>query len=1086
MKIQQVDDTPIKNIGEDWGNPDGTGKKAKTLGQVQKFIKAKINEIENKTVRIEKSNKEFESKIINQIENYKPVEIHGDVANAADEEDLTSEDGLLKIKNRNYLNGKGFVILRQSKTRSGSKTILTQDHFNQKNTIYEIRYDFNLNGQTIKIPEGCTLMFTGGSLDNGCLLGTNTAIVAGAYKIFGDNLMLHQYCFARKNGNYGEKVIPLEWENIQNRTVKLPEEVTQEWKISTAGNKVRNSNMTIGQDDYYSLDFVEIPDNRIINVDNDMILSHSPQKVITASGYNNALTPAQFNNGKGRTFVGVQSLNTSNLFRLDKYLTSDGTADYEENGQNIVVKNIFTVPPSAYFVFYKGNTGTPNEEILKAGDTIDLTIHTLYSAVLLRPIINPEASTWCTSAKLEWFITDYYGNYEDFLNSEEPLTDQTANLQRALDCSMDLESNIRGVIPISDTIYLETTKKIDLGGNYSVTNTDEWVSNARWKVKWSLPCTVLAAIGNFDDKELVRQRVKINLTGGMFTTNFAASHYGNVWTLDMDYKMSSSFLKTTLIGRKRQEPEFDETSKIDTPKGTYSSYAGMYINTTNCVEGHTSNYDFHIWTSFTKYGLYATQLGPSDTYINTCNVNCHVYGFYEGIHIVSAFGSSNINVSLQAFECVPYDEVDNYRATYIKTARSTINIVNWDFPTKKNGNTGGLSTTYRKILILGNNYVYGNSDLQISGNYFELIPNYGNHSVNPNTIVTRTSNTPIRLPLLQNVVAGISEDIIDADKSYIYKFNSKEIDVNSDFKSDVSVGDNLKYSPYFKNAFEISTDNIYVKETTLSKDDYVELHIECKDGFTLDNATKFSHIALDWISVNVKYYSHAKILLHTSDNIYPVNFDIIKEFDFSYIDTDVYINIKAITLRLWGVNDTYDIKTNAIITPKIRVYSVHESYNFFRRRFQQRVIGNTKNIALQLNLLQGVSFYDTTLRRPLWCMESGNENAWLDPTSTRITKNSKNTIDIIQGERVVHSHNSTDPLIFNLTGCDGLATNRAYSFELDLRIISVPESVTWKEGDKDVTIKWIKTLELMPLKRFLMVIDKNGDEYIGMYTTLNL
>ena len=40
---------------------------------------------------------------------------------------------------------------------------------NQPNTIYEIRYDFDLNGATIEIPDGCTLKFEGGMLRNGVL-----------------------------------------------------------------------------------------------------------------------------------------------------------------------------------------------------------------------------------------------------------------------------------------------------------------------------------------------------------------------------------------------------------------------------------------------------------------------------------------------------------------------------------------------------------------------------------------------------------------------------------------------------------------------------------------------------------------------------------------------------------------------------------------------------------------------------------------------------------------------------------------------------------------------------------------------------
>ena len=108
--------------------------------------------------------KTFKEAVTNQVNNYKPVEINGDVTNAADEEDLTSdENNLLKLKNRNNLNGMGYVILRNNKTFAEQLT--------QTNTIYEIRYDFDLNGDDIEIPNGCILRINGGSVINGTLNG---------------------------------------------------------------------------------------------------------------------------------------------------------------------------------------------------------------------------------------------------------------------------------------------------------------------------------------------------------------------------------------------------------------------------------------------------------------------------------------------------------------------------------------------------------------------------------------------------------------------------------------------------------------------------------------------------------------------------------------------------------------------------------------------------------------------------------------------------------------------------------------------------------------------------------------------------
>lgn len=114
--------------------------------------------------------KTFKEAVTNQVNNYKPIEIHGDVTNAADEEDLTSdENNLLKLKNRNNLNGMGYIILRQNKTFAEQLT--------QTNTIYEIRYDFDLNGEEVAIPKGCTLKIEGGCLVNGGIVGNYTEII---------------------------------------------------------------------------------------------------------------------------------------------------------------------------------------------------------------------------------------------------------------------------------------------------------------------------------------------------------------------------------------------------------------------------------------------------------------------------------------------------------------------------------------------------------------------------------------------------------------------------------------------------------------------------------------------------------------------------------------------------------------------------------------------------------------------------------------------------------------------------------------------------------------------------------------------
>lgn len=106
-----------------------------------------------------------------------------------DNEDLTTtepdEQGNTRIKfadkeyNPDSFSGLGHVILRknlvevndpQTGKSRGIVNFLYQDMINKENTIYEIKYDFDLNGQTITIPNNCILKYNGGSIKNGTVI----------------------------------------------------------------------------------------------------------------------------------------------------------------------------------------------------------------------------------------------------------------------------------------------------------------------------------------------------------------------------------------------------------------------------------------------------------------------------------------------------------------------------------------------------------------------------------------------------------------------------------------------------------------------------------------------------------------------------------------------------------------------------------------------------------------------------------------------------------------------------------------------------------------------------------------------------
>lgn len=140
-----------------------------------------------------------------------PVRGGGTITNLADDEDIQSKENdlgvsVLKFADRRYdavnFSGKGYKILR--KNIQDGKNLLTQEMINEANTIYEVRYDFDLRGEEITIPEGCVLKFEGGSLRNGIINGNNYSIVCEkSYRIF--------YTIQFKGDSVFNLILNIEW-----------------------------------------------------------------------------------------------------------------------------------------------------------------------------------------------------------------------------------------------------------------------------------------------------------------------------------------------------------------------------------------------------------------------------------------------------------------------------------------------------------------------------------------------------------------------------------------------------------------------------------------------------------------------------------------------------------------------------------------------------------------------------------------------------------------------------------------------------------------------------------------------------------
>lgn len=109
---------------------------------------------------------DVEDAVRNITDDHPTIINNGTINNAPNNEDITTDgNNLLMFADRSGLNGMGYVILRKDKTFAEQVT--------KTNTIYEIRYDFDLDDATVVIPVGSVLQFNGGSLQSGKLTLNN-------------------------------------------------------------------------------------------------------------------------------------------------------------------------------------------------------------------------------------------------------------------------------------------------------------------------------------------------------------------------------------------------------------------------------------------------------------------------------------------------------------------------------------------------------------------------------------------------------------------------------------------------------------------------------------------------------------------------------------------------------------------------------------------------------------------------------------------------------------------------------------------------------------------------------------------------
>lgn len=208
-----------------------------------------------------------------------------------------------------------------------------QDKFNRKNVIYKITRDIDLGGETLTIPEGCTLDFQGGNLSNGIINGNNTKIVAGLSPIFSNIIF---------SGTYIIDNIYAEWFNSTNN---IQEAIYAARKLKAPIcllERVYNINETLTiTDEDNKLIIQGVSTKAILKTDLNIPIMKStasyaifrtlsfigPNKadnesfgLLFESGYNNVVENCRFSNLGKAIQAGCVSLLIFNSYIFDNYI----------------------------------------------------------------------------------------------------------------------------------------------------------------------------------------------------------------------------------------------------------------------------------------------------------------------------------------------------------------------------------------------------------------------------------------------------------------------------------------------------------------------------------------------------------------------------------------------------------------------------------------------------------------------------------------------------------------------------------------------------------------------------------------------
>lgn len=153
--------------------------------------------------------------------------------------------------------------------KSEKKNLLTQEMVSKPNTIYVVGYEYELDNETIELPNNCVLEFNGGCIEGtGTIVGHHSSVEAGLYKIIGNNVVLRgtwsiPYIHASWFGlNSNDTIIDFgaAFSNIIIQTQYITQNEYWSQGYSYGGIKYK-----LSQGEYYNKSYVRLEDGDVLS-----------------------------------------------------------------------------------------------------------------------------------------------------------------------------------------------------------------------------------------------------------------------------------------------------------------------------------------------------------------------------------------------------------------------------------------------------------------------------------------------------------------------------------------------------------------------------------------------------------------------------------------------------------------------------------------------------------------------------------------------------------------------------------------------------------------------------------------------------